>query len=85
MNDAHLRARGFFRQNGSDEVGWHDYASHLWHWDGPTMRHEGLCPFGGANEEVWRNVAGLDDEAMAALRDGGHLLDHFVDAEGNSL
>lgn len=85
VNDAHLRARGFFRQNGSDEVGWHDYASHLWHWDGPTMRHEGLCPFGGANEEVWRNVAGLDDEAMAALRDGGHLLDYFVDAEGNSL
>ena len=83
--DPHLRARGFFRPNGSDEVGWHDYPSHLWRWDGPEMRHEGLCPFGGANDDVWRNVAGLDDAALAALGANGHLLDHFVDAEGNPL
>ena len=85
VTDAHLRARGFFRRNGSAEVGWHDYPSHLWHWDGPEMLHEGLCPFGAANEEVWRDVAGLDDAEMAALRDGGHLLDHYIDAAGNPL
>ncbi|MCP3988207.1 MAG: CoA transferase [Actinomycetia bacterium] len=85
VNDPHLRARGFFRRNGSEEVGWHDYPSHLWHWDGPTMRHEGLCPFGAANEEVWRDVAGLDDAAMATLSDGGHLLDHYIDDAGNPL
>ncbi|MDG2111821.1 MAG: CoA transferase, partial [Actinomycetota bacterium] len=85
VDDVHLRARGFFRRNGSEEVGWHDYPSHLWHWDGPAMLHEGLCPFGGANEEVWRGVAGLDDAMMATLRDGGHLLDHFVDAAGDPL
>ena len=49
------------------------------------MLHEGLCPFGAANEEVWRDVAGLDDAEMAALRDGGHLLDHYIDAAGNPL
>ena len=85
VDDPHLRARGFFRRNGSDEVGWHDYPSHLWHWDGPTMRHDGLCPFAAANDEVWRGVAGLDDAAMAALRDGGHLLDHYIDPAGNPL
>ena len=85
VNDTHLRARGFFRRNGSDEVGWHDYPSHLWHWDGPPMRHEGLCPFGAASEEVWRDVAGLDDTMMAALRDGDHLLDHYVDTRGDPL
>ena len=85
VDDPHLRARGFFRRNGSDEVGWHDYPSHLWHWDGPAMRHEGLCPFGGATEEVWAGVAGLDDETMAALRAGGHFLDHFVSPTGDPL
>ena len=85
VTDTHLRDRGFFRRNGSTEVGWHDYPSHLWHWDGPAMRHEGLCPFGAANEEVWRGIAGLDDAAMNALRDGGHLLDHYVDEAGNPL
>jgi crotonobetainyl-CoA:carnitine CoA-transferase CaiB-like acyl-CoA transferase len=84
-DDPHLRARGFFRRNGSDEVGWHDYPSHLWHWDGPEMRHDGLCPFGQANDDVWRRVAGLDEEALAGLAADGHLLDHFVDADGNRL
>ena len=84
-NDPHLQARGFFRRSGSEEVGWHDYPSHLWHWDGPTMRHEGLCAFGAANDEVWRGVVGMEDAEMAALRDGGHLLEHFIDAAGNPL
>jgi crotonobetainyl-CoA:carnitine CoA-transferase CaiB-like acyl-CoA transferase len=85
VSDVHLRAREFFRRNGSEEVGWHDYPSHVWHWDGPELLHDGLCPLGAANEEVWSGVAGLDDEAMAALRDGGHLLDHFVDGDGRPI
>jgi len=85
VTNPHLRARGFFRRNGSTEVGWHDYPSHLWHWDGPALLHDGLCPFGAANEDVWRGVAGLDDATMAALHDGGHLLDHYVDGAGNPL
>ena len=85
VGDPHLRARGFFRHNGSPEVGWHDYPSHLWHWDGPAMRHEGLCPFGGANDEVWRGIAGLDEAMMAELHEGGHLLDHYVDSAGDPL
>ncbi|MGE3356878.1 MAG: CaiB/BaiF CoA transferase family protein [Acidimicrobiia bacterium] len=83
--DPHLRARGFFRRNGSEEVGWHEYPGHLWRWDGPPMPMAGLCPFGGASEEVWRDLAGLDDATMAGLRAAGHLLDHYVDAAGNPL
>lgn len=85
VEDPHLRARGFFRQNGTEEVGWHDYPSHLWQWDGPAMRHQGLCPFAAANDEVWRDVAALDDALLDSLREGGHLLDHFLDAAGNRL
>ncbi|MDH3682105.1 MAG: CoA transferase, partial [Acidimicrobiia bacterium] len=83
--DPQLRARGFFRPNGSDEVGWHDYPSHLWRWDGPEMRHEGLCPFGAASDDVWRQVVDLDGAALTALGANGHLLDHFVDTGGNPL
>ena len=85
VDDPHLRARGFFRRNGSNEVGWHDYPSHLWRWDGPSMRHEGLCPFAGGNDEVWPSVPAVDEAALAALRDGGHLLDHYIDGAGNPL
>ncbi len=85
VSDPQLRARGFFRSNGSDEVGWHDYPSHLWHWDGPDMRHEGLCAFAAANDDVWRNVANLDDAEMAELEANGHLLDHFMDSQGDPL
>ncbi len=80
--DPHLRARGFFRRNGSDEVGWHDYPGHVWRWNGPPLRWEGLCPLGGANDTVWRDVAGLDDATLADLRAGGHLQLDFVDADG---
>ncbi|MGI9611523.1 MAG: CaiB/BaiF CoA transferase family protein [Acidimicrobiales bacterium] len=84
-NDPHLRDRGFFRRNGSDEVGWHDYPSHLWHWDGPALRHEGLCPFAAANDHVWRDVVGMSDTEITAMHDGGHLLAHFIDAAGEPL
>jgi crotonobetainyl-CoA:carnitine CoA-transferase CaiB-like acyl-CoA transferase len=83
--DPQLRARGFFRRNGSDEVGWHDYPGHLWHWSGPDLRWGGLCPLGGANDEVWTDIAGLTEAELQALRDGGHLLDHFVGPDGTPL
>ena len=84
-SDPHLRARGFFRRNGSDEVGWHDYPSHLWHWDGPPMRHDGLCPFAAANDHVWRDVVGMGDAEIKTMHEGGHLLGHFIDSAGDPL
>jgi len=83
--DPQLRARGFLRRHGSDEVGWHDYPGHLWHWDGPPLRWEGLCPFGGGNPTVWREVLGLDEDTCRALEAAGHFTDHFRDAEGRPI
>ena len=54
FEDPHLRERGFFRPNGSAEVGTHDYPGHLWQWDGPPLRWEEPCVMGAANEHVWR-------------------------------
>ncbi len=83
--DPHLRSRGFFRRNGSDEVGFHDYPGHLWHWNGPPLRWEGLCPFAAANHAVWHDLVGLDAETLAQLHTNGHLLDHFVNGRGQPL
>ncbi|MDA3039038.1 MAG: CoA transferase [Actinomycetota bacterium] len=85
VTDPHLRARGFFRPRGSEEVGWHDYPGHLWKWSGPPMLWDGLCPYGGANEAVWQDLVGLTDEEYDRLRRAGHFRDHFVDAAGNPL
>ncbi|MPY94640.1 MAG: hypothetical protein GEV08_16735 [Acidimicrobiia bacterium] len=34
--EPHLDARGFFRENGSEDLGRHRFPGHLWRWDGPT-------------------------------------------------
>ncbi|MDH4146002.1 MAG: CoA transferase, partial [Acidimicrobiia bacterium] len=37
LADPHLRARGFFRPNGHDELGTWEFPGHLWRWDGPEL------------------------------------------------
>ena len=83
--DPHLRARGFLRRNGSDEVGWHDYPGHLWRWSGPPLQWGGLCPFGGGNETVWREVVGLNDDEYRAFEQAGHFTDHFRAPDGTPI
>ncbi len=83
--DPHLRARGFLRRNGSDEVGWHDYPGHLWRWSGPPLQWGGLCPFGEANEEVWRGLVGLSGQEYASLTAAGHFVDRFYAPDGTPI
>ncbi|MFN0028079.1 MAG: CaiB/BaiF CoA transferase family protein [Acidimicrobiales bacterium] len=83
--DPQLRARGFFRRHGSDEAGFHDYPGHLWHWNGPPLRWEGLCAFAAANHTVWHDLVGLAEDELADLEAQGHLLDYFVNAKGERL
>ena len=85
VTDPHLRARGFFRQRGSEEVGWHEYPGHPWKWTGPALQWGGLCPYGGANAEVWQGVVGLSDAEYERLGGAGHFRDHFLDPAGNPL
>lgn len=75
MEDLQLRARGFFRRNGSDEVGFHDYSGHLWRWNG-------LCPFAAANHTVGHEMVGLDEDTLAELHANGHFVEHFVSDSG---
>lgn len=85
LRDPHLRARGFFRERGSEEVGWHEYPGHPWKWTGPPLRWGGLCPYGEANVDVWQGVVGLSDDEYERLCRAGHFRDHFVDQAGNRL
>jgi crotonobetainyl-CoA:carnitine CoA-transferase CaiB-like acyl-CoA transferase len=85
FEDPHLRARGFFRPNGGPEVGHHVYPGHLWHWSGPALRWDELCPFGAANDYVWREVAGFSDTEFEALRAGGHISRDYRAADGTPL
>ena len=83
--DRHLRARGFFRPNGSVEVGPHDYPGHLWRWSGPALRWDPLCRFGADNDYVWREAAGLDEPTYDALRAAGHISMDYFAADGRPL
>ena len=83
--DPHLRARGFFRLNGSSDVPTIELAGHQWRWDGPPLRWSELNVMGRDNDRVYREVLGLDDEAMAALEADGHLADGYRTPTGESL
>ena len=83
--DPHLQARGFFRRNGSDDVGDWDLPGHLWHWDGPPLAFGPIQRMGADNEYVLRDVVGIDQATWDALDADGQLSFDFVDADGNPL
>lgn len=82
FNDPHLRDRGWFRPNGSPDVGTHDYPGHLWKWDGPPLAWDPLCRMGNENEYVWKELAGLDDNEYARLEANGHLSLDYLQPNG---
>ncbi len=83
--DPHLAARGFFRRNGSEDLGDWEFPGHLWRWDGPDLRWGPISRLGADNAYVFRDVLGLDDAEWDALDREGHLRLDFVDADGNPL
>lgn len=85
LEDPHLRARGFFRRNGSPDLGEWEFPGHLFLWDGPPLRWGPVNRLGADNEYVYRQVLGLDDDEWAALEAEGHLRLDYVDADGNPL
>ena len=84
-DDPHLRSRGFFRANGSEDLGTQMFPGHLWHWDGPALRWDPINQLGVDNDVVLRTVGGLDDGQIAALRASGQLRLDYVDADGSPL
>ncbi len=80
--DPHLADRGFFRTQGSDDVGTWDFPGHQWRWTGPPMRWESICALGDANEYVYRRLLGLTDAEYAALEAEGHLTPDYLQPDG---
>lgn len=85
LADPHLAARGFFRENGSEDLGTHLFPGHLWRWDGPELAWGPISRLGADNEYVYRELLGLDDREWQALVDEGHISLDFVDDTGRPL
>ncbi len=82
--DPHLKARGFFRQQGSDDVGTWDFPGQQWTWTGPDMRWEKICALGVDNDYVLKDVCGLSDAEYQALDKAGHLSLDYLQPDGTS-
>lgn len=84
LADAHLRARRFFRPNGSAEVPPVDFPGHLWRWDGPDLCWGPTSRLGVDNEDVLARVGGLSTAELSALRAEGHLSLDYLQPDGTS-
>ena len=83
--DPHLRERGLFRETGSDELGTHEYAAHIFGWDGPALAWGPIPRLGEHNRDVYQGVLGMTDEEYAALEADGHIAHDYLDANGAPL
>ena len=83
--DPHLRARGFFRPQGSVDVGEWEFPGQQWTWDGPEMRWGPICRLGADNEYVFKDVLGFTLEEYEALDAAGHLSLDYLQADGTSF
>ncbi len=83
--DPHLAARGWFREQGSVDQGWHDYPGRQWSWTGPDMPWGPINRLGDANDYVYRTVLGLDDDEWRALVEGGHITTDYLGPDGQPL
>ncbi len=80
--DPHLLARGFFRSQGSEDVGTWDFPGHQWRWSGPDMNWGPICRLGDANEYVFRDILGLSDAEYEELDEAGHLSLDYLKPDG---
>ncbi len=75
-----LRSRGFFRPNGSPDLGTHEYAGYTWQWSGPERRWGPIPVMGQDNEAVLRDELG--EETYEALVAGGHISGSYLKPDG---
>ncbi|MFV0526228.1 MAG: CaiB/BaiF CoA transferase family protein [Acidimicrobiales bacterium] len=81
--DPQLAARGFYRPQGSYDIGTWPFPGHQWRWTGPAMRWGPVCRMGADNEHVYRRILGLDDDEYAALDAAGHLSMDYLRPDGS--
>ena len=80
--DPHLAARGFFRQQGSEDIGTWLFPGHQWRWTGPPMKWGSINRLGDSNEYVYRQLLGLNDDEYQALVENGHITDGYLQPDG---
>ncbi|MDG2111829.1 MAG: CoA transferase, partial [Actinomycetota bacterium] len=85
LAEPHLRERGLFAPNGSADTGTYEHPTHVWRWDGPSLRFDELPVLGGHNEEVYRGLLGLSAEDYQALVDDGHIHRDYLAPDGTPL
>ena len=85
MIDPHLRARGMFRDNGSEELGVHEYPTHVWRWDGPDLAWGPVPTLGQDNEAVFKELLGLTDGEYERLVADGHISQDYLGLDGEPL
>ncbi len=82
--DPHLAARGFFRPQGSEDIGTWDFPGQQWRWTGPDMNWGPVCRLGDSNDYVYREILGFSDEQYRELEDNGHLSMDYLQPDGSS-
>jgi len=85
LADPHLEARGYFRDQGSSDLGTWRFPGHQWRWDGPEMRYGPISELGRDNEYVYRKVLGLSESEYQDLVDAGHIQEAYVGPDGLPL
>lgn len=85
LADVHLIARGFFRENGSSDLGRFQFPRHPWSWDGPAMRWEPLSRLGADNERVWKGLVGVSDDEWAEMVAHRHIATGYLGPDGTPL
>ncbi len=83
-DDPHLEERGFFRPQGSEDIGTWDFPGQQWKWTGPDMNWGPICRLGDSNEYVYKEILGLSDEEYRELDDDGHLSMDYLQPDGTS-
>jgi hypothetical protein len=73
------------RTNHGRDIGTHDFAGHLFHWDGPPLRWKPISALGEDNEAVYRTLLGVDDATWTALVEEGHISEIYRGPDGQPL
>jgi crotonobetainyl-CoA:carnitine CoA-transferase CaiB-like acyl-CoA transferase len=83
--DPQMEARDWFRDQGSIDLGRHQFPGQQWRWTGPELRWGPINRLGDSNQYVYREILGYDDRRWQALVDGGHIAEVYYGSDGEAL